>query len=227
MQFRPDDCNRYSQIDFRAKLWICPFCLQRNQLPPQYANITPNELPLELLQEYLTIEYILNKPLGPPPIFLYVVDTCLEEEDLKALKDALIVSLNLLPQHALVGIVTYGTMAQVHEIGFTECPKSYVFRGNKEYSGKQVAEMLGLDGSSARPAPARPGQPQQQPQMSGITRFLQPVGQAEFTMTTLFEQLQRDSWPVANDRRPLRCTGTALGVAVGLIEVHSDMAQKY
>jgi protein transport protein SEC23 len=62
------------------------------------------------MPELMSIEYTLNKPLGPPPVFLYVVDTCLEEDDLKSLKDSLIVSLNLLPAHALVGLVTYGTM---------------------------------------------------------------------------------------------------------------------
>jgi protein transport protein SEC23 len=34
----------------------------------------------------------------------------------------------------------------------------------------------------------------------------------------MLEQLQRDPWPVANDKRPLRCTGVALSVAVGLLE---------
>lgn len=45
-----------------------------------------------------------------------------------------------------------------------------------------------------------------------------PVQQCEFTLTNIFEQLQRDPWPVANDKRSLRCTGTALSVAVGLLE---------
>ena len=64
------------------------------------------------MQEYLSIEYVLNKNPGAPPVFLYVVDTCLDEEDLKALRDSLIVSLNLLPQHALVGLITFGTMVR-------------------------------------------------------------------------------------------------------------------
>jgi protein transport protein SEC23 len=68
-------------------------------------------MPPELLPQYTTTEYVLNKPPALPPVFLYVVDTCLdEEEDLKALKDSLIVSLSLLPPHALVGLVTYGNM---------------------------------------------------------------------------------------------------------------------
>jgi protein transport protein SEC23 len=56
------------------------------------------------------MEYVLNKPPANPPIFLYVVDTCLRDEDMKALKDSLIVSLSLLPPNALVGLVTFGTM---------------------------------------------------------------------------------------------------------------------
>ncbi|KAJ3277055.1 GTPase-activating protein S23 [Terramyces sp. JEL0728] len=119
------------------------------------------------MQDYLTMEYRLNKPPAGPPVFVFVVDTCLREEDLKSLKDSLIVSINLLPQNALVGLVTFGTMAQVHEIGFGECPKSYVFKGSKEYTGKQIQEMLGLaGGGTQRPQQFRGGPgavPQQAP----------------------------------------------------------------
>lgn len=102
--------NACCQIDFRAKLWICALCLQRNQMPPHYQDISPTQLPPELMQDYLCLEYTLNKPPGPPPIFLYVVDTCIDDEDLKNLKDSLIISLNLLPPNTLVGLITFGTM---------------------------------------------------------------------------------------------------------------------
>lgn len=48
-----------------------------------------------------------------PPIFLLVIDTCLDEEELGALKDSLQMSLSLLPQNALIGIITFGKMVQV------------------------------------------------------------------------------------------------------------------
>jgi hypothetical protein len=99
-----------SQIDIRGKLWICPFCLTRNAFPPHYKDISNTNLPAELLPKYTTIEYTLARPAQVPPIFLFVVDTCLDEEDLKALRDALVVSLSLIPQYALVGLITYGTM---------------------------------------------------------------------------------------------------------------------
>jgi protein transport protein SEC23 len=37
-------------------------------------------------------------------------------------------------------------------------------------------------------------------------------------LTNALEQLQKDPWPVANDKRALRCTGAALSVAVSLLE---------
>lgn len=84
--------------------------MQRNPFPPHYKDISNENLPSELLPRYTTIEYNLNRAAQIPPIFLFVVDTCLEEEDLKALKEALIVSLSLLPEYAWVGLITFGTM---------------------------------------------------------------------------------------------------------------------
>lgn len=76
--------------------------------------------------------------------------------------------------------------------------------------------MLGLS-SQARAAP-RPGQPMPQ-QSFGASRFLLPVQQCEFQLTGILEALVRDPWPIETDKRPLRCTGVALSVAVGLLEV--------
>lgn len=106
----PDSIYFLSQIDIRGKLWICPFCLSRNAFPPHYKDISNTNLPAELLPKYTTIEYTLARPAPVPPIFLFVVDTCLDEDDLKALRDAIVVSLSLIPPYALVGLITYGTM---------------------------------------------------------------------------------------------------------------------
>lgn len=105
--------NPYCQIDVRGKLWICPFCLARNAFPPHYKDISNTNLPTELLPKYTTIEYTLSRPAQIPPIFLYTVDTCLDEEDLTALKAAIVQSLTLLPANALVGLITYGTMVSL------------------------------------------------------------------------------------------------------------------
>jgi protein transport protein SEC23 len=141
----------------------------------------------------------------------------LDADELKALRETLVVSLSLLPPFALVGLITYGTMASLHELGYEHCSKSYVFRGSKEYAPKQISDMLGLSGGSRAVVAPRPGMPQGQ-QQYGAARFLLPVSQIEFALTTILEGLKRDPWTVANDKRPLRCTGVALSVAVGLLE---------
>jgi protein transport protein SEC23 len=58
------------------------------------------------------------RPAQAPPIFLFVIDTCMDEEDLKALRDAVVVSLSLIPPYALVGLITFGTMASSFRIAF-------------------------------------------------------------------------------------------------------------
>ena len=56
-----------------------------------------------------------------PPIFLLVVDTCVDEDELVTLKESLQMSLSLLPPNALIGLITYGKMVQVSCFLFFVC----------------------------------------------------------------------------------------------------------
>lgn len=113
-------------------------------------------------------------------MFLLVVDTCLDDEELEHLKNSLqqvnnhskihkedlsttlssailcsshrslllpqalpcpltpffplFQVLNLLPESALIGLITFGTHVMVHELVSSDCARSYVFRGTKEYT---------------------------------------------------------------------------------------------
>lgn len=113
----PDLCDQLipppRTVDIRARVWICPFCLMRNPLPPHYKDITEQTIPPELHPTSTTIEYQLARPAPAPPIFLFVVDTCQEEDSLQAVRDSLVMSLSLLPPNALVGLITYGTMVGI------------------------------------------------------------------------------------------------------------------
>lgn len=77
-----------------------------------------------------------------PPVFLLLVDTCLDDEELDHLKSSLQQVLNLLPEQALIGLVTFGTHVMVHELVSSDCSRSYVFRGTKEYT-PQVGRSVG------------------------------------------------------------------------------------
>ena len=115
--------------------------MTRNHFPPHYAeNITETNLPAELIPQFTTVEYELQStaPVGPP-IFLFVVDTCVDEEEMDELKDSLQQTLNLIPENSLVGLITYGTHVMVHELGFTDCPRAHVFSGTKEYATQVIS----------------------------------------------------------------------------------------
>ncbi|KAH9679928.1 protein transport protein SEC23 [Citrus sinensis] len=220
--------NAFARVDFTAKIWICPFCYQRNHFPPHYAAISETNLPCELYPQYTTVEYILphnmqnpNNPNPDPrlsPVFVFVLDTCMIEEELGYARSELKRAIGLLPDNAMVGLVTFGTQAHVHELGFSDMSKVYVFRGNKEISKDQVLEQLGLSASGRRAAGGyqKAAVPNAFPN-SGVSRFLLPASECEYTLNSLLDELQPDQWPVAPRTRPSRCTGVALSVATGLL----------
>lgn len=89
----------------------------------------------------------------------------------------------------------------------------------------------GMPGMPGQPVPGMPpGAPGQMGGMMGgprgpsghsplpTSRFLQPVHKCDMYLTDLLGELQRDPWPVSQGKRPLRSTGAALSIAVGLLE---------
>lgn len=209
--------NPLAQVDYRAKLWVCNFCFQRNQFPAHYAAISEQHQPAELIPQFSTIEYTLTRQKATSPVYLFLIDTCMDEDDLQALKESVQMSLSLLPPNALVGLITFGRMIQVHELGVEGMAKSYVFKGTKDLTAKQIQEMLGMAPGARGPpgqAPAT-GQPAPGPASS---KFIQPLSRCDMSLTDLLSELQRDPWPVNQGMRPLRSTGVALSVAISLLE---------
>uniref|UniRef100_A0A0E0GN55 Protein transport protein SEC23 n=1 Tax=Oryza nivara TaxID=4536 RepID=A0A0E0GN55_ORYNI len=183
--------NPFSIVDYVAKIWVCPFCFQRNHFPQLYSSISESNLPAELFPQYTTVEYISTAETGPvvPPVFMFVVDTCMIEEEIGYLKSALAQVVELLPDNSLVGFITFGTYVQVHELGFGLLPKSYVFKGTKEVTKDEMLDQMCFFAGKRKPT------------------------------TGVIEELQKDPWPVPADQRASRCTGAALSVAASLLGV--------
>jgi len=184
---RSRDCgavlNPYCFVDFHSKTWGCPFCLQRNAFPRHYAeHITEANLPAELHQACTTMEYVIPQSVCQPPVFLIVLDVTLVEEELEQAKDSVQQCLAVMPQDALVGFVTFGALVYVHELRQSALPKAYAFRAGKEAGAEQVAARLGLQRSGGA-APEAAG------------RFLAPVVECEFALSSLLDDLARDAWP--------------------------------
>ncbi|XP_077212973.1 protein transport protein SEC23 E-like [Tasmannia lanceolata] len=211
--------NPYSRVDFQAKIWICPLCFQRNHFPPHFSAISETNVPAELFPQYSTIEYSIptDQTLIPPPVFLFLLDLCIIEEELQFVKSALRRAVGLLPDNALVGFISFGTQVHVHELGFSDLTKVYVFHGAKEISKEKILDQLGLSVGAQRAGGFSKGVVQNGFSHGIVNRFLLPASDCEYTLNSLLDELQTDQWPVQSGNRALRCTGVALSVAAGLL----------
>lgn len=93
--------------------------------------------------------------------------------------------LGTLPENCLIGLITFGSYVQVHELGFGQIPKVYVFKGSKEITKDQILEQMGFFLKKPKPttgviAGARDGLSQE-----SISRFLLPASECEFTLNSV------------------------------------------
>eukprot|EP01056_Protomagalhaensia_sp_Gyna25_P004916 Protomagalhaensia_sp_Gyna_25__4915@NODE_525_length_3210_cov_35_992116_g61_i1_p1_GENE_NODE_525_length_3210_cov_35_992116_g61_i1NODE_525_length_3210_cov_35_992116_g61_i1_p1_ORF_typecomplete_len806_score147_65Sec23_trunk/PF04811_15/5_6e70Sec23_trunk/PF04811_15/4_9e03Sec23_helical/PF04815_15/1_1e24Sec23_BS/PF08033_12/5_2e21Sec23_BS/PF08033_12/1_4e04Gelsolin/PF00626_22/4_8e08zfSec23_Sec24/PF04810_15/3_5e07zfSec23_Sec24/PF04810_15/9_6e03VWA_3/PF13768_6/0_66VWA_3/PF13768_6/1_7e03_NODE_525_length_3210_c len=215
--------NPFCHVDFRSKVWTDPFTGQRNGLPQVYsAHLTETNLCAELLTP--NVEYALpNVPTCGPPTYLFVVDVSLFEEELDSLKDSLQQILGLLPADAVVGLITFGSVVYIHELGFSDCVKSYVFRGTKEVTQNDLQQQLKVGGTKQQAGPGAGSRAASQTSMDQAAlankrRFLCPLSDCEFVLNIILDDLQPDCWPTPSDQRAARCTGVAMSAAISLME---------
>lgn len=205
--------NPYNSLDFRSKSWGCVFCSTRNPFPREYAeNISETNLPAELHKQYSTIEYALPSPNSTAPAFLFLIDLCVSKEELQAVKDSILQGLQFIPPNINIGLVTFNRHVFVHELAFSECPKSYAIRGDKEYLPNQIHEFLGIASKNDPRGPQATG---------AVKKFIMSLGECEVAFTNILEDLQPDPWIVPTDERALRSTGTAFSVAISVLEALS------
>lgn len=56
---------------------------QRNQFPQHYAQISQELLPAELFPQHAAVEYTLSVPVPGPPVFLFVLDLALRDDEIE------------------------------------------------------------------------------------------------------------------------------------------------
>lgn len=133
--------NPYCQVDSNAKIWTFPFYFPMQTFPHHYSMISETNVPTEIYPQYTTVEYAL---VGPnldaiavpaiPPALLFVLNTCILEEELGFAKSTMKQAIGLLLDNALVRFISFGMQVQVHELGFSNLMKVYVFCGSKDIS---------------------------------------------------------------------------------------------
>ena len=215
--------NPHCRVNFDRKTWLCNFCHHSNNFPQHYGGMSESCLPAELFPGNEVLEYQIPQRTSVVPTFLFVVDTVLEEADLRAAVVALQHSLELLPQYARVGLVTYGEMVQVYELGFELCKRHYLLRGEKAHTKDDVTRMLDLGVKQLqREANGAAHNGMANPALSGPSpadRFFPRVSDCEFNLAQIVDDIVTDGQEKRRGHRPLRCTGAAMAVAVALAEV--------
>ncbi|KAH7280050.1 hypothetical protein KP509_37G050300 [Ceratopteris richardii] len=216
--------NPYARFDASAEVWTCPFCFRLNSFPPSYHHHPRqlHSLPSELFPAHTCVEYVLPPKTGhysiaypqsplrsSAPAFLFLLDVSIPREELDSLKSALLQTLSLLPDHALVGLISFGSQVHLHDLSVKNtCMKSIVFHGERELSIQKVQELLDICCKS-----------QKDPRLQGeINQFLSPLMDCAFSLTAAIEEVQPYSVPSTSKSRPERSTGTALTVAISLLK---------
>ncbi|KAJ8531481.1 hypothetical protein K7X08_026915 [Anisodus acutangulus] len=145
---------------------------------------------------------------GLGPAFVFVVDSCISDEELRVVKNELLHVIAQLPETALVGLVVFDSMVRVYDLGFGECCRVVMFHGERELSSEQTKQLLGIHRVKYQAGMVH---------MAPKQGFLIPISEGEFSITSAIEDIH-SSPQVMPDHRPLRATGVAVSVAVGLLE---------
>eukprot|EP00835_Amoeboradix_gromovi_P004360 NODE_335_length_10686_cov_0.203363.p3 type:complete len:477 gc:universal NODE_335_length_10686_cov_0.203363:9345-7915(-) len=186
--------NPFTQIEQNGS-FSCLFCMYKNMIPQQLLANQQAPLP-ETHPSYTTNEFVLKQSL--PMTLLFVIDLSILESELAALKQTLLALIQLLPESTQVGLITFHKHTFLYDLsdimGLTRC---YAFKA-KPYTSKDIATILHLNQPSAK--------------------FLAPLSQVEFQLTSFIENLKPSPWATPIDQRFETCTGTALCVATSLLE---------
>ncbi|KAK6090860.1 hypothetical protein P3W45_000105 [Vairimorpha bombi] len=196
--------NYCCTIDYGRQSWNCAICGTRNGLPNHAKDISPDNILPEMSEENSTLEYVLSKESLFPPIFFFIVDTCsFDEERHKILIDALNAMFDGIPDDCLVGFIKFGTNIELIEINKVSPRKTYLFSGQLEYNSKILSNLdnMSIKGTN-----------------SVIGKFLARKDECREFISDLINNLPRDPFPVVNAYKPIRCTGSAISLAVSLME---------
>ncbi|ONK60588.1 uncharacterized protein A4U43_C08F20200 [Asparagus officinalis] len=109
----------------------------------------------------------------------------------------------------MVGLVSFGEMVWVHDLGFSECSRILLFAGDRELSSDKILEFMGIC-----QAPSRKLGVPKSIQKQG---YLLPVSECEFNITTALEELGSSPSSVPG-YRPKRAAGAAISTAIALLE---------
>ncbi|KAJ6251269.1 protein transport protein sec23 [Anaeramoeba flamelloides] len=211
-----------SAIDFKKKIWKCPFCKNQNAFTQSYSQINENLLPIELHPTSTTIEYQIEREQPPTPSYLFVIDRTLPKEDFETLKQIMAEKINDLPSDSYIGIISYGKNVWVHELEQNFFPKSKVLQGEKNYTAEQIRSILNLPTTPAVMGSDNKSDQENSQKKSSLGKYLIPLRQERKTILDII--LQKLPYTTfinknqAKTQREPRAIGNAIAIALTLIQ---------
>lgn len=165
--------------------------------------MTADNLPAELIPNFTSVEYVITKPTELlAPIYLFVVDTCVKQEEFDALKETLLNTIDLLDKNSIVGLITYASCVEVYDLGFTHCARTFTFNGSRDITSSTLPNILGFSSKNSKE-----------------NTILMPLRECEDNLRTLIQELSIDQRIVKNDNRPLRATGVAVSTSLNILSL--------
>jgi len=202
------------KIDFKAKVWVCVFCESRNVFPGTYQQISPETLPPELFSNNTLMDYALGSVPSGPAAYVFVLDGCLSRAEMAAMVRGVQHALSMVPDGALISLLTFSSHVVVHELGPGLRPRSWCLRGEPALEAHDLLALLGLRGgsrASANGTLTAAG-------TSAVGRFLVPATECASAVQDILDSLGELPAPPKTKRHE-RCTGNALATALALLEV--------
>ena len=226
LEYEPLRCRNCNSVisplfpfSVRGKKWECPFCNIQMNFPKNYSNfMTDENLPAELLPENSTVEYKLNRKESNFPIFFFLIDTSVEDDELNELKESIQLTINSLPENCRIGIITFGKIVNVIEIGNIDIPISYALNGEKKYNIEEIKNLLGLTVANSNDFSNKNFTNSILVNESKRPKFVMPVGEVSFAINSLLDDLQRDNWKKIPETREANSVGLAILTAIGILE---------
>eukprot|EP00892_Ulva_mutabilis_P000729 jgi/Ulvmu1/10657/UM066_0038.1 len=191
--------NCYCEVDFGQSVWRCPLCATQQALPSHYRGITEEHLPAELFPGASVVEHELppSSQRIQAPLVLFLLDMCVSEDDLGAMKQSLQQVLSTMPESTRIGIITFGSMVYLHDLMAANIATSVVFRGSQEATKADVSGLIRRGGSLDSP-------------------FIAPFSSCSFAVDGVLDGLMPEA--SAPGCRHQRATGAALSVAAAVLE---------
>lgn len=141
------------------------------------------------------------------PAYLFLIDLCVSEKELASIQEEMGNTISLLPDNTRVGIVTFNKFVHVYELA-SKINVVYCVNGSKEYSTKQLMEIMGITIGS---------DPRMQTE-EVLKRFVVDLHHHRERILRRLRDIKPDPFIYVGER-PLRVTGQALNVATFLAEV--------